>query len=210
MQLNSSDGVSVDLRIAGYECPGVIDSEWGANWLQVCGHITLADGRAWAFEHPSLTTWEARELGDWLREVAAGTVPPSPPGSGKFEGLMCFTEPNLSFNLADRSADRVRIGVDFTQEATPPWLKRRRGRYSSNYTVRLDVSVDEVTQAAESWIHDLAGFPERYQPPGSLAVPSKTPLHDEREKDRLTWRSRPPVTPRLRLGSWWACVWLFR
>jgi hypothetical protein len=84
MQLNSSDGVSVDLRIAGYECPGVIDSEWGANWLQVCGHITLADGRAWAFEHPSLTTWEARELGDWLREVAAGTVPPSLPGSGKF------------------------------------------------------------------------------------------------------------------------------
>jgi hypothetical protein len=63
-----------------------------------------------------------------------------------------------------------RIGVDFTQEATPPWLKRRRGRYSSNYTVRLDVSVDEVTQAAESWIHDLAGFPERHLPAGSLAI----------------------------------------
>ena len=46
------------------------------SWLQVCGNITPADGTAWAFEDPCLTTWEARELGDRLREVAAGTEPP--------------------------------------------------------------------------------------------------------------------------------------
>jgi hypothetical protein len=100
MQLRSPDGTSMELRIAGYQFPGhqasVADfalnwlevwakigpppggkwaRDWDANWLQVCGSITLADGKTWAFEQPCLTTWDAQELGSWLHEVAAGTVP---------------------------------------------------------------------------------------------------------------------------------------
>ena len=31
-----------------------------ANWLQIRGSITLADGKTWAFEDPCLRTWDAR------------------------------------------------------------------------------------------------------------------------------------------------------
>ena len=77
--------------------------------------------------------------------------------------MACFTEPNPGFTLEDRTADRVRIGVDFTAEAGPPWLHRGQRRYPNNYLVCLDVSADEVAQAAESWMHDLAEFPVREQ-----------------------------------------------
>jgi len=135
MQLRSPDGASVDLRITGYQFPGKwakVGSppswEWAgdresANWLQIGGHITLADGKTWAFEDPCLTTWDALELGSWLREVAAGTVPPSPDAGGEPEGLLDFLEPNLAFSVEGRTADRVQIRIHFSLESVPPWLK---------------------------------------------------------------------------------------
>src|SRR6185369_1127417 len=105
----------------GYQFP---DYRWAhdedANWLQVCGDITLADGKTWAFEDPCLTTWDARELGSWLREVAAGTVPPSPVAGGESEELLYFLEPNVAFSMEERTADRVRIRVHFSLESLPP------------------------------------------------------------------------------------------
>src|SRR5881392_1642007 len=73
--------------------------DWDANWLQVCGDVTLVDRRAWVFEEPCLMTWEARELGSWLGEVAAGGVPPSPVGDGEPGQLLEFTELNIAFSL---------------------------------------------------------------------------------------------------------------
>jgi hypothetical protein len=174
MQLNSSGGASVELRIAGYQSPDpgalapdhvwvrrAADSpeKWEPNWLQVCGHVTVADGRAWAFDDPCLTTWEARELGDWLREVAAGTEPPFR-GYREPGGWLVFTEPNLGFTLHERTAGRVRIRVDFTAEVKPPWFERGP-EHAPSYLVYLDVSAAEVARAAESWMHDLEEFPER-------------------------------------------------
>ena len=180
----------MELRITGYEFPGykvpVVEvainwlravptasqlpnadakdllRDWDANWLQVCGSITLADGRTWAFEDPCLTTWQARELGSWLREAAAGTVPQSPIVDGEPEELLEFLEPNIAFSVEERTADRVRIRVHFSLEALPPWLQgteEEPGLYE--YFVRLDVSAKELTQAAESWMLGLAEFPER-------------------------------------------------
>jgi hypothetical protein len=122
----------------------------------------LADGRTWAFEDPCLTTWQARELGTWLREVAAGTVPPSPVADGEPEDLLEFLEPNIAFSVEERTVDRVRIRVHFSLEALPPWLQdteEEPGLFE--YFVRLDVSAEELTQAAESWMLGLTEVPER-------------------------------------------------
>ena len=54
----------------------------------------------------------------------------------------------------------MRIAVDFTAEAKPPWFHRGQGCHPNSYLVRLDVSADEVAQAAAPWMHDLAEFPE--------------------------------------------------
>ena len=181
MQLNSSDGASVELRIAGYwypdyyqapppeelqrlgwaNIPGVV-GESDLNWLQVSGNITPAVGTSWAFADPCLTTAEARELGDWLRLVAAGTEPPFR-GYRESHGWLIFTEPNLGFTLADRTAGRVRITVAFTLEVAPPWFLGGQPHAPSSGLVHLDVSAEEVAQAAESWMRDLAELPEREQ-----------------------------------------------
>jgi|SRR5215469_9397484 len=182
MQLNSSDGASVELRIAGYWYPDyyqapppealqrfmgganipVVVLKSDLNWLQVSGNVTPADRTAWAFADPCLTTSEARELGDWLRQVAAGIEAPFR-GYRESQGWLVFTEPNLGFSLRDRTAGRVRITVEFTGELTPPWFRGGPEHAPNSYLMRLDVSADEVAQAAESWMHDLAEFPEREQ-----------------------------------------------
>jgi hypothetical protein len=145
----------VDLRITG--------DQWDvdATWLQVCGHITLADGKTWAFEDPCLTTRDARELGRWLREVAAGTVPPSPVVDGEPEGLLWFLEPNIALSVDEHTVDRVRIRVHFSLESLPPWLQGTEEPGLFEYFVLLEVSAEELTRAAESWMLELAEFSGR-------------------------------------------------
>jgi hypothetical protein len=107
--LTSFDGASVDLRITDYQfperdAPGRRD--WDANWLNICGFVTQADGRSWTFVDPSLTTWEARALAEWLQ--VRGQQP----------------------DIFD-------------------------------YFVRVDPSAKHLAGAAESWMHELAEYPER-------------------------------------------------
>jgi len=181
MQLNSSDRTSVGPRVAGYEFPDydasapngglrgpgvpgnvpvVADTKWDPNWLQLSGRVTLPGGKSWAFREPCLTTWEARELGDWLRGVAAGTEPPFR-GIREPGGWLVFTEPNLGFTLEERTVGRVRIRVEFTGEVTPPRFGDGPEHAPNSYLVDLNPSAEEMAQAAESWMHDLAEFPER-------------------------------------------------
>jgi hypothetical protein len=92
--------------------------------------------------------------------VAAGTEPPFR-GFRAPDGWIVFTEPNLGFHLEERTAGRVRIRVGFTGEVKPPWFRGGPEHAPNSYLVYLDVSAEEVTQAVESWMHDLAEFPER-------------------------------------------------
>ena len=128
--------------------------------MQVSGNVTLADGKTWAFRQPCLDTSEARELGDWLRGVAAGTEPPFR-GIREPGGWLVFTEPNLGFTLEERTVGRVRIRVEFTGEVTPPRFGDGPEHAPNSYLVDLNPSAEEMAQAAESWMHDLAEFPER-------------------------------------------------
>ena len=75
MRLRSSDGTQVALRPVRYQFPRVRGSrsgrDWDANWLVIHGDV---HGRTWSFKDSCLTTWDARELGAWLRGVASGAV----------------------------------------------------------------------------------------------------------------------------------------
>ena len=119
--------------------------------------LSGADGKTWSFTDPCLTTWEARALGQWLRDVAAGGVPPSPPAMPE----LMFAEPCLAFSLEDRIAGRVWVKAVFGIEALPPW-RQGTGRPELNeFAVVLDVPAAQVALAARQWLADLAGFPER-------------------------------------------------
>jgi hypothetical protein len=162
--LTSPDGASVELRINGYQFPGyqaITRRDWDANWLDVRGDVAQADGKAWSFEDPSLTTWEAQALGTWLQRAAAGTVPVSPSRTGEPGQLLVFTEPNLAFSLESRIGDRVRVRAHFSLEALPPWLRDHHQPDIFDYFVLVDLSASELAGAAGTWTRDLADYPER-------------------------------------------------
>jgi hypothetical protein len=81
VRLASIDGSFLDLRIVGYQFPGTVGDGsgrgWDANWLVIRGEVNDG-GRISAFQDPCLTTWEARQVAEWLRGVATGVLPAEP------------------------------------------------------------------------------------------------------------------------------------
>jgi hypothetical protein len=162
--LTSTDGASVELRISGYQFPGYQGTtrrDWDANWLIVHGDVNQADGKAWSFEDPSLTTWEAQALGTWLQGAAAGTVPVSPSGADEPDHLLVFTEPDLAFSLESRIGDQARVRAHFSLEALPPWLRGQDQSGIFEYFVLIDLSTAGLADAGRIWTRDLAEYPER-------------------------------------------------
>jgi len=164
VRLQSADESSVEISIACYQFPdrrAQGDRDWDANWLQVAGTVVLADGRTWTFEDPCLTTRDATDLGQWLHDVAAGSVRPSPLGSDGPEEMKVFLEPNIAFSLQDRLADRVQLRVYLSLESLPPWLKGDAQIKIWDYFVVLDVPTAQLAREADDWTEDLRRFPAR-------------------------------------------------
>ena len=157
MKLASVDGAAVELVVKGYQFGSSSEPrDWDANWLVVAGTVVLAGGGSWSFEDPCLTTWEARELSDWLRQVSAGDVQPSVWDSDE-ERLLVFTEPNIAFSLAGRSTDSVSIRVHLSAESGPPDDEHEM----FDYFVVLDVPVAALAEALAEWETELRAFPVR-------------------------------------------------
>ncbi len=164
MHLASEDEARIELCISGYQFPGIAargERDWDANWLRVSGVVTQAGRETWSFDDPCLTTWEAEQLGSWLGDVAAGTVPPVEFGTLQPGELLVFTEPNLAFGLEARVADRLRIRAHFSLEALPPWLQGANRPDVFEHFISLDVSAAQLAQAAEDWTLNLTKFPRR-------------------------------------------------
>jgi hypothetical protein len=158
----SGDGASVELRVVRYQYPGVAASgtrDWDANWLVVRGDAHTAQGEAWSFSDPCLTTWEARELTVWLREATDGRVAPTeaPADSGE---LFVFTEPNIALSVAAREGESVVIRVHLSLEGAPPSLADSDPDIW-DFFVPITMSPDSLRAAAASWEDDLAAYPVR-------------------------------------------------
>jgi len=87
---------SVDLRPVRYQFASVRGDSYDDNWLVIDGTVTTPEG-SWSFADPCLLTSEARQVSEWLRAVAAGTVP--------------VTEPDAEGELSPEEARRVAAEV---------------------------------------------------------------------------------------------------
>ena len=157
MKLVSRDGASVELSPVRYQFGASgTPRDWDANWLVVAGSISLPQGQAWTFEDACLTTWEARELADWLRGVCRGQVQPSVWDSDE-ERLLVFTEPNLAFSLAARTEDSVAVRVHLSLESGPPSEEQEL----FDYFVVVDLSLSALADALRAWGAEMQAFPVR-------------------------------------------------
>jgi hypothetical protein len=165
VRLTSGDGTVVILHPLQYQFgPSSEPRDWDANWLVISGHVELPDGRSWSFTDPCLTTWEARELGLWLRRVLSGDVQPAAINGEEDENLLIFTEPNVAFSLASRGDGSATIRVHFSVESSPPWLQgggSDEGAESYEFFVEAQLAQSALVEAIASWDHELAAFPIR-------------------------------------------------
>lgn len=166
MLLTSSDGASVELRPVGYQFaaepgePGE-PGDWDANWLEIRGQVRTAAGESWTFEEPCLTTWEARQLGDWLRSAAEGRVPVAEAPTEDAAGVLTFTESNLAFSLAARDGDDVALRIHLALESARPESDEATTSDVSANGVPLRIERRHLLAAAGAWEEELAPFPER-------------------------------------------------
>jgi hypothetical protein len=165
VRLSGRDGAAVELRPTGYEFPRPTGQpgDWDANWLVVHGEVRTAAGEAWAFDHPCLTTWEARELARWLRAVAAGDVSATEAPTEDSAGMLVFTEPNLGFSVASSGAEDVVVRAHLSLEAV---VGRPGADLDASYdlyafSLPLRVGRAHLVAAAQEWEQGLARFPER-------------------------------------------------
>jgi hypothetical protein len=162
MKLTSADGVVVDLRPLRYQFGSSAEPrDWDANWLVVAGHVELTDGRSWSFTDPCLTTWEARELGSWLHGVREGTVAPTAFFGQEDDVSLVFTEPNVAFSLAGRSAGVAAVRVHLSLGSLPPWLGEAEGLDLFEFFVVAQLTHAALTDAEAAWEQELAAFPVR-------------------------------------------------
>ncbi|GAB3216280.1 hypothetical protein GCM10027586_07850 [Kineococcus gypseus] len=164
MQLASTDGATFELSPIGYQfdasgTPG----DWDANWLIVRGQVRTASGRSWTFTDPSLTTWEAQELGRWLHSAAQGQIEATAQPHEDDGSLLTFTEPNLAFSVAAVLGTQTLLRVHLSLEALPqdlPWTGRD-GPALHEYSVPLTLERAQLRAAAAQWQDDLTPFPAR-------------------------------------------------
>jgi len=164
----SRDGSSLTLSPVAYEFPvgpppgQATDWDEGSDpdWLMIRGEARTPEGQSWVFVEPCLRTWEARQLGEWLGQVAAHEVHPAAPG-GEETALLEFTEPNLAFVFEARHGQEVRLRVQLSAEALPPWKFRAGGPDIFDQFLTFDLSDDDVRAAREAWERELRDFPDR-------------------------------------------------
>lgn len=161
MELRSTDGNQVVIKVDGYQFPAMVGSghgDWDANWLHIAGTVRSHEA-SWTFRDPSLTTWDALRLADWLRSVADGSQLPNPVGPDADDGYMLvFTEPNLAFSYQARTDEAVVIRVYLSLEAAPPQFPDDD---IYDHFVELTLSPADVQAAATQWEAELRAFPIR-------------------------------------------------
>ena len=147
MKLRNKDNTSFELKILNYQFPKMETEEYDSIWLMIQIKVKHPKGE-WQARDPSLLTYEAKEIADWLEKIAKNEY---------VEKTQTFIEPNLSFELLD---DKKYIRIYFGLESRPSWAA---GKVAAEVDLWLDIEIenDNLIEAAEDLRRQLLKFPQR-------------------------------------------------
>lgn len=149
MRISSASGDFLELRLDGYQfeaSPRRTANDWDANWLYVSGQARWL-GETWSFRDPCLTTWEARDLLDWLRSASE-------------QQPLAFTEPNLAFTREREIGGGSTLVATLSGEAAPPSLSLEE-RWDGGLPMTFRASSASLAASADDWERELAAHPMR-------------------------------------------------
>lgn len=131
----------------GYQFPAIGDD----NWLMIWMRVDSPEG-TWSLIDPMLETRDLPLIADWLESIAFGE---------SVSRQLRFTEPHLVFQLVRRRPNGARLWVIFDQEARPPWAPGLTSREGEEPFITLELSGEELRDAAKSMRATAAEWPWR-------------------------------------------------
>jgi hypothetical protein len=149
MQLNSSTGVSFQLKILGYQFPNIIDHYWDSNWLFIQIDVVHPKGN-WTAITPSLTTFEIKQLATWLETIHSKT--------NKLP-FCSFVEPCLEFQVLKQN--NLEVLIVYFELKMLPKRARSKGVGLRSFGIKFPVSEIDLLQAAKELRIELEKFPQR-------------------------------------------------
>lgn len=165
MLIATAAGVTVDLRIVGYQYPGLSGSgagyDFDANWLMVSGRVARPNGSSFRFQDPSLLTDEAVEMGRWLAAAARGECTPVDHWDWETKlpsGMLDFLEPNIAWSVQGLSQSDISLRLHLSAEAAPP---EARPGYDRDFFQVLTLPRKGLAEAAAAWEAEAKAYPRR-------------------------------------------------
>lgn len=149
MKFIDKDGQEVELKILGYEFPTDFNNRWDANWLRIYLNVKSKVGH-WQTVDPSLLTEEIKRLIGWFSDVS---------NDNEVNSEMNFIEPNVSFQLLDKSKDKNIVQIKFDFESRP-----RSADDEKDYVIVFNFSNYELSEIANELTLELERFPYRLFP----------------------------------------------
>jgi hypothetical protein len=154
VRISSTDGNALEIRVVGYQFPDATDLARRYSWHMVQGSANVEDA-SWHFRWQALTCDESPRIGSWLRSLATevGTEADLHAGAPRRLG---FTEPNLAFVGLDLQPHRLLLRVELDLEFH---RDRAHWRAGQPYLLDLDVSGEQLLEAAQQWDEAIAIYP---------------------------------------------------
>lgn len=138
----------VELKILRYQFPDHnIAGDWDSNWLDIYLKVSSKLGR-WETVHPSLTTFEIKEIISWFRDLSENRQVQYPE--------LYFTEPNIEFQLKNSTQESKTIRIVFGLESRPQSAKD-----GQEYYMDCLLTNQQLAHASLQLENELKFFPER-------------------------------------------------
>lgn len=153
----TNDRFQLEMTIAGYEFPDVIDEFEDANWLNIRVSLHMVHGAwRWQVEDAGALTWEIEGCVRWLRQLAAGEAVE--------RETWRFSEPDIALQAVRGEAGSVvALNIHLMDEFQPP-TKVIIPREANIVTLRFHASSETLLDVANGLAADLAAFPQRGTP----------------------------------------------
>ncbi len=178
MLLISRDSSEFELRIIGYEFPGIERQEDDANWLRIYIRVKAPRG-SWEAYDSSLQTWDVESLADWIEDLAQKRLTTS--------DTQEFLEPDLSFRMLHNYGQRVLLRVYFELELRPVWAYKG---WVGDKDFWLDLQVTPADLLAA--VHELRLESTRFPGRGEATKWGRNWLRERQEErrklSRVTWQ----------------------
>jgi hypothetical protein len=147
VRLQNKDNTGFELNILKYEFPEEESAQYDSNWLMIEISVNHPKGE-WQSSDPSLLTYEAKAIADWLEKIAANEIA---------EKTLSFIEPNLSFELQD---DKKHFRIYFELESRPSWAASDAAG-EKDLWLEIEIDGENLLEAAEDLRRQLNKFPQR-------------------------------------------------